>query len=313
MTRAAIGIDVGGTFAKVAAVTPAAKILIQTQIPTDSRLGPAAFVGRIGRLLAAWRKDRGLSPAALGLGLAGDVDAEGGRLRFAPNLRSWEGFDFKRACQGRLGLGAIVDNDANLAVWGGYCVELKRRPRDVVGVTLGTGVGGGIVVDGRLYHGSTGSAGEVGHTLVEPGGALCHCGQRGCLEAYAGSYGIIRIAKRLLSESRARSSLRGGALDPARIAAAADRGDAVARRVWAITGRYLGIGLTNLVLVLNPEVVLLLGGVSRAGTWLLAPIREQLHRQPFRTPFGKLTLRAADNPDWGCVGAALRALDSSRR
>ena len=229
------------------------------------------------------------------MGLAGDVDSARGRLRFAPNLRGWDGFDFRKAFSARTQGRVVIDNDANAAVWGGYVVGLKRRARNVVGVTLGTGVGGGLILEGRLYRGSTGSAGEIGHMIVKPGGRLCHCGNRGCLEAYAGSYGIMRTARSL--------GLKG--LTPRDIAAAADGGDALAREVWARTGRVLGVGLSNLVLVLNPDVVLLLGGVSRAGRWLTGPIEEHFRGQPFKTPFSGLRVKLAESTKAGWLGAAL--------
>ncbi len=308
-TKAALGIDVGGTFAKVAAVAPSGRVLLMTQIPTRGPEGPGPFVKRLARVLEGWRLEL---PAleAVGLGLAGDVDSERGLLRFSPNLRGWEGYDFKRELARRLRLPVTVDNDANMAVWGGYQRELKGRARHVVGLTLGTGVGGGIILEGRLFRGATGSAGEVGHTRVEFPGEPCRCGSRGCLEAYAGSYGIVRTAQRLLAASRRKSLLRlEPDLDPARIARAAEEGDAVALEVWARTASYLAGGISNLVLLLNPEFLLLLGGVSRAGKWLLGPLRRRLEDQPFRTPFRRLRIRAADNPDWGCVGAALLALE----
>lgn len=314
MIEAAIGVDAGGTYAKIAAVTPAGRILRQERLPTRPELGPGSFVRRISELVAAWRRADGMRLLGLGLGIAGEVDSEKGRLRFAPNLKGWDGYGFKAALTRSLRLRVSVENDANAAVWGGYVAELKRRPRSVVGVTLGTGVGGGLVVEGRLYRGFTGSAGEIGHMVVEPGGELCHCGSRGCLEAYAGSYGIVRAARRVLSESARASRLRGGkSIDPERIAQAADRGDWAAREVWSRTGRRLAVGLSNLVLLLNPEAVLLLGGVSRAGHWLLDPIRAHLRRQPFAVPFGRVRLIAADNPDGGCLGAALLALEDGAR
>lgn len=334
MAEIALGVDVGGTYAKVAAVSPSGRVLRLGEFPTQGSLGPAAFVRRVGEVLDSWRRDSahgpqrtslwgpGPSPSggsalhfvAAGLGLAGDVDSARGRLRFAPNLRGWEGYDFKTAFARRLGLRAIIDNDANMAVWGGYVMELKKRPANVVGLTLGTGVGGGLILGGRLYRGATGSAGEIGHARVEIPGEPCHCGARGCLEAYAGSYGIVRTARKLLMESSRQSLLRAWKnLEPSHIALAARRGDVLAREVWARTGRHLAVGLSNLVMILNPDVVLLLGGVSRAGRWLLGPVRSYLRKQPFRTPFRRLSLRAADNHNWGCVGAALLALEKSAR
>ena len=314
MIKAAVGIDVGGTFTKLAAVSPSGRIRLQERLPSHVGAGAAAFVDRVCGVVERW-SGHGLRALGVGLGLAGDVDSKRGELRFTPNLKGWDGFPFKRAFERRLKTRVVVNNDANAAVWGGYAVELKRRPRDVVGVTLGTGVGGGLIVDGRLYGGATGSAGEIGHMKVEPGGELCHCGQRGCLEAYAGSYGILRLARRLIAAKPKRArrllALCGGveSLEPAHLSKAADAGDPVAREVWLTTGRKLALGLENLILVMNPDVLLILGGVSRAGRWLLDPIEARLAAQPFRTPFSHVRVKMADDPNAGCVGAALLALE----
>ena len=197
MPKLAFGVDVGGTFAKIAAVSPSGKVLRLEQVPTQPHLGPAAFVRRIADLFKAW-KAQGLAARALGFGVAGDVDHERGRLRLTPNLPGWQGYPLRDSLHKRLGLPTVMENDANAAVWGAYVTELGRRPRSMIGVTLGTGVGGGLVVDGRLQRGATGSAGEIGHTLVVADGEPCNCGSRGCLEAYSGTYGILRTARRLL-------------------------------------------------------------------------------------------------------------------
>ncbi|MDD5655874.1 MAG: ROK family protein [Elusimicrobia bacterium] len=314
MPDAAFGVDAGGTFTKIAFVTARGKILRMTQIPTRPQDGPAAFVGRVAEVLGAWRRE-GLRARALGFGVAGDVDHEGGRLRVTPNLPGWSGFRFRDAFQKRLRLPTVVENDANCAVWGAYVTELKRRPRTVIGVTLGTGVGGGLVVDGRLHRGATGSAGEIGHTQVVIGGAPCHCGNRGCLEAYAGKYGILREARRRLrAQPRRGRRLRalmaqGGPLSPHLLKLAADRGDGLAREVWERTGSLLGVGLCNAVLLLNPDAVLLLGGVSQAGRWILGPIRRVFAGWSFGTSVRAAVLRCALNAHGGCVGAAHLALE----
>lgn len=287
-----VGVDVGGTFAKLGLVTPAGDVVRSVQIPTDPRQAPKEFVRRVTAALRGWEFE------TLGLGLAGGVDAPTGTLLFAPNLKRWVGFSFKREFERLLKVRAVADNDANVAVWGGYVVGLKRGPRHVVGATLGTGVGGGLIVDGRLHRGATGGAGELGHQVVAAGGALCRCGRRGCVEAYAGTYGIQRIARRVM-----RNPPRP--LTPKALADAARAGVPGAKKVWDEAGTWLGQGLANAVLLLNPDAVLLLGGVARAGSLILDPVRRVFKAQPFREPFDRLTLAAPAERDWGCVGAAL--------
>lgn len=313
--KVSIGVDVGGTYTKIGAVTPGEAVVAEAQLPAEVEKGPGPFVRRVCDLIDAWKKEHRIEVVSVGMGLAGDVDSERGQLRFTPNLRGWDGFDFRKAFHARLKRRVVVENDANAAVWGGYVVELKRRARNVVGVTLGTGVGGGLVLEGRLYRGSTGSAGEIGHTVIEPGGALCHCGAKGCLEAYAGSYGILRTARELLAqrphEGRALRAIcpEPAHLTPRHVTEAADAGDALAREVWSRTGKALAAGLANLVLVLNPDVLLVLGGVSRAGHWITEPVEEHFRRQPFKTSFSNARVALAHNTKAGWLGAAFLSLE----
>lgn len=293
-----VGVDVGGTFAKIGLVRADGELKERVQIPTDPTRTPEEFVAHVCDALKGWRYD------SLGLGLAGGVDAPTGTLLFAPNLKRWVGFPFKRAFEKRLRVRAVAENDANVAVWGGYAVGLKKKPRHVVGVTLGTGVGGGLIVDGKLHRGATGGAGEIGHMIIRAGGAPCHCGRRGCLEAYAGTYGLQRIARR-------RMRRLPSPLTPKALADAAHAGDRGARKAWDEFGTWLGIGLANAVMLFNPDSILLLGGVARAGKLVLDPVRRVLADQPFREPFAAATLASPADRDWGCIGAALLSREAA--
>lgn len=288
-----VGIDVGGTFTKLGLVAPDGSVLQSLQIPTEPSKGPAHFKRRAAAILNGWNF------GSVGLGLAGGVDAKTGSLLFVPNLKGWTGYSFKKEFSKSLGVPVIVENDANAAVWGGYVVALKKKPHaTVIGVTLGTGVGGGLIIDGRLHRGASGSAGELGHLTLELDGPLCHCGRRGCLEAYAGTYAILRSARGLMRRPPA-------VLTPKAVATAALAGDRGARRVWDQVGTRLGQGLASLILVLNPDAVLVLGGVARAGRLVLDPVRRVFAAQPFRAPFRKVVLSSPAQRDWGVVGAAL--------
>lgn len=287
MKNLSVGMDVGGTFTKIGLVDPKGHVVRSVQLPTDPNKGPLNFVRRAAAIVKDWQF------GSVGLGLAGGVDAKTGTLLFVPNLKGWTGFSFKKAFSKSLGVSVHVDNDANVAVWGGYVVALKKKPRTVIGVTLGTGVGGGLVIDGALHRGATGSAGEIGHMTLELDGPLCHCGRRGCLEAYAGTAGILRLA-------RAKMKRLPSPLTPKALA-----GDRGAKAVWNEVGTRLGQGLASLILVLNPDAVLILGGVARAGDLVLGPVRRVFAAQPFREPFKKIVLAAPLNRDWGVVGAAM--------
>lgn len=283
----ALGVDVGGTFAKLGLVTPRGRLLQSARIATEPEKGPADFVRRVKAATQDWSYGR------MGLALAGGVDHEKGSLLFVPNLPGWAGYSFKKAFKG-----VVVENDANAAAWGVYALTGRKTPH-AVALTLGTGVGGGLIFDGRLHRGATGSAGELGHMVIEVGGALCACGRRGCLEAYCGTYAIQRLA--------------GSQTTPQELAAAAEAGDAAALAVWNEVGTRLGEGVANLVLSCDPGTVFLLGGVARAGALLLDPVRRVLAAQPFRRPFERLRLLAPAERDWGTLGAALLALEGGGR
>ncbi|MBI4348223.1 MAG: ROK family protein [Elusimicrobia bacterium] len=307
-----IGVDTGGTFTKVMAVLRDGTILRERQMPTRPDAGPRDFVRRVSEAVRQEEAELGARSVGVGLAIAGDVDSDRGLVRFSPNLRKFDRYPLRDALAGELRRPVFVENDATMAAWGGFVVELRRRAKNVLVVAMGTGVGGGLVIGGRLYHGSTGSAGEIGHTAVEPGGAPCTCGARGHVEAYAGSYGIVRLARTFL---RGRRSLLNrlcpdpSKLEPRLVAEAAGRGDAVAKRVWREAGRRLGLAIADAVYLLNPDVVLLSGGVSRAGRLILDPVHEVLREQPFKTPFEAARVRIARTANLGAIGAGLLAFE----
>ena len=314
-----LGIDVGGTYTKLAVVDESGRVLRRDRLATASGLGPASFTRRIAD--AAENLLRGLSRklAGVGLGLAGDTDPRRRLLRFSPSMRELTGWPLGASFERRLAVPVTAENDGNMAVWGGFVVELRRRPGSVIGVTLGTGVGGGLILDGKLHTGATGSAGEIGHLKVRDGRELCRCGARGCLEAYAGAYAIVRRTRRLLSGRGGKASVLRRLcpdlerLEPRHLSAAARRRDPIALRVWEEVGEILGAGIAGAVYLVNPEVVLLMGGVARAGELVLGPIRRVLARQPFKTAFGAVEVRVARAPDLGAVGAGLLGLERAAR
>ncbi|MBI5245359.1 MAG: ROK family protein [Elusimicrobia bacterium] len=312
MKRLAVGMDIGGTFTKLVAVSAAGRLLAQAQVPTEPASGVNAFISRVSDAVRSLERPLGRKADAVGIGVAGDVDADGGRLRFAPNLKEFEGFPLRDAFSRGLKRPACMHNDANTAAWGGYVVEFKRGVENMAAITMGTGIGGGLVLGRRLFLGSTGSAGEIGHMRIIPGGARCGCGGRGCLEAYAGRHAIVRAVKRLLAqEPRRRSVLRScsGRIEPCDAAEAAAAGDPLARDVWAMVGRAMGLGISNLVMLLNLDAVILVGGVSRAGPLFIGEIQKSLRRNPFRTPCRHVRVRLGRTSHLGALGAGLLSLE----
>lgn len=307
-----IGIDIGGTNTKLVVVNQAGKALAHERFKTEADKGPAHFLKRLGAAVDGLRRDYGRQLVSVGIGAAGDVDPERGVLRFAPNL-GWRNVKLAGPLEKLTGLPCAMENDANMAAWGAYEIELKRKYDNVVALTLGTGVGSGLVLGGKLYHGASGTAGEAGHVKIVPGGRLCGCGGKGCLEAYCGSRAIMARAGELI---KCEAAFVKRYADPDRerfnticLTRAAEAGSAAARRVWAETGRCLGLGLAGLILVLNPGCVVLTGGVSRARKWFMPAMRKVLADQQIKTPFARVKIKISDDADLGSHGAALFGLE----
>lgn len=190
-----LGIDLGGTSAKIGLVDARQRILREGSVPTAGFPHAAALVERIARVC----RDvlNGKKASRVGVGVAGDIDFTRGIVRVSPNL-GWRNVPLRALLQKRMRVPVVIDNDANVAAWGLYKTETPRNVRHMIVMTLGTGVGGGIILDGRVHRGATGSAGEVGHMTIDENGPLCNCGNRGCLETYVGGPHIVRKVRRAL-------------------------------------------------------------------------------------------------------------------
>ena len=241
------------------------------------------------------------SASAVGVGVPGLVDTAG-VLRFAPNLPGVVDLDVRGALAERLpGVTVRIDNDATAAGWGEVSVGAARGAADAVLVTLGTGIGGGIIAGGRVLRGAHGFAGEVGHMVIDRAGPACPCGQRGCWERFASGSGLGRLAREAaLARPRGRiAELAGGDPEQARgehVTAAAQEGDAGAREVMDEFGRWVAVGLVNLANVFDPEVFVVGGGMVEAGDVLLEPVRRA---------FADMVLATGDRPPVAIVAAAL--------
>ena len=208
-----------------------------------------------------------------------------------------------------------MDNDVNAMTLGEFRHGAGVGYKNVVALTLGTGVGGGVVIDGRVYHGSQNTAGELGHTVVEPDGRYCGCGNQGCLEAYAGAKHIVERTQEKIKTGRstvlAKAIKRGKPLTPRQIAEAAHAGDKVAREIFAETGRYIGIALTSIAHILNPQLAIIGGGIAEAGeTLLFDPIRTEFAKRAMDIPARMKIVKAYLGNDAGIVGAAMLALEN---
>ncbi|HOW89408.1 MAG TPA: ROK family protein [Elusimicrobiales bacterium] len=310
-----IGVDIGGTNTKLIVMSSGKKVLREDRFDTAPERGPEDFIRRLAAAVKKLKDE--WAPVSIGVGAAGDVDPDLGVIRFSPNLDRWRGLAVKRPLEKRAGLPCVLENDANMAAWGAYEMELGRKYRNVVAVTLGTGIGGGIIIDGKLYHGANGSAGELGHNKLSRSGPRCHCGGKGCMEASCGSYAIMREARAAIKDQKAFIARYA---DPGRprlntvcLTRAADRGDRTALRIWREMGESLGRGLADMLLMLNPDCVVLTGGVSKASRHFLGPLKKVFAAQQMKTSFLCVDLVVARNADLGVCGAALLGLENAKR
>lgn len=272
----AIGVDVGGTKVAAGVVDPAGQVLADVQYPTPST-SPTETAEVIGALVATLRRSHDVG--AVGIGAAGFVDEFRSVVRFAPNL-AWREEPLRAEVADLVGLPVVVENDANAMAWAEARFGAGRGEDHLVGVTVGTGIGGGMVLCGELYRGRYGIGAEFGHVRVVPDGLRCGCGNLGCWEQYASGRALVREAQELATAAPVMAArlleMGGGAVEGITgptVTAAALEGDAAAIECFTAVGRWLGQGLADLAAVLDPGVFVVGGGVSAAGDLLLAPAR----------------------------------------
>lgn len=289
-----MGVDVGGTNVVVGAVAQDGSALHgHLSEPTRVSTGPDGVVQQIARLVARSREEAraalgGDPPEVIGVGIGapGPLDTTSGVVLLTPNL-GWRDFPLRDRVSATVGLPAALDNDANCAVLGEWWRGAARGARVVIGLTVGTGIGGGIVLDGEIFHGATDIAGEFGHMTIDSTGRRCKCGNYGCLEAYASGPAIAARAVEGI-ESGATTRLPDyvknnlGAITAQVVYEAAHGGDDYAREIIRDTARFLGAGVASLVNIFNPEIVVIMGGVTLAGERLFTPLIEEVRRRAFR-------------------------------
>jgi glucokinase len=290
--RFVLGVDIGGTNLVVGSVAEDGSRLVATASePTHAEAGATDVVDRLvglaERAVAATRLEvPGAEILGVGVGAPGPLDTKRGIVLLTPNL-GWVNFPLRQIIHGRLGLRAALDNDANCAVLGEWWVGAARGARTAIGITIGTGIGGGLILDGQLYHGASDVAGEIGHTTIDMEGRRCKCGNYGCLEAYASGPNIaLRAVEEIQAGAVSRlPALVGGdlsAITAQTVYQAAADGDELALEVVNDTARFLGVGIGNLLNVFNPEVVVVCGGVTLAGDHLFEPLRREAARRAFK-------------------------------
>ena len=309
-----IGVDLGGTTTKLAFINLYGEVLHKWEIPTDVSNEGKNITVNIAKSIDAELEELGHSKSevvGIGMGAPGPVDLTTGVIFEAVNLGWREPYPLKDLLEVETSLPAVIDNDANCAALGEMWKGAGNGAKDLVCVTLGTGVGGGVIANGDIVHGISGAAGEIGHlTSLAEGGAACNCGKTGCLETIASATGIVRMATELLSKSSEDGDLAAVYKETGHVTAkdvfdAARRNDETALRLIDTVSLHLGIALANIANTLNPEKIVLGGGVSKAGAILLNPVKEQFLRNSFPRVAQSTEISIATlGNDAGVIGAA---------
>jgi glucokinase len=272
----AIGIDIGGTKVAAGVVDDKGEVLARARRRTPSK-DPAHLVDVVGEITRQLLADH--DAARVGVGAAGWVDASRRNVLFAPNL-PWRNTPLRDQIAEQVDLPVVVENDANAAAWGEYRYGAGAGAADVIAVTIGTGIGGGLILNGELYRGAFGIAGEPGHMRVVPGGRLCGCGNHGCWEQYCSGTALVRAAQEIATQrpqdGQRLRQIAGevDAIDGPAVMSAAQEGDPAAVDCFQEIGRWLGQGLADLAVILDPSRFVVGGGVADAGDLLLNPARD---------------------------------------
>ena len=316
-----IGVDLGGTNIRTALTDRDGRILKEARRPALSEQAPDATLANIRDAVAEIIEAQGIAQkdvVGIGIGLPGIMDDARGVVFWSPNFPLWENVPVAQQVGGPTHLPVTLLNDAKCAALGELGFGAARGARHMVMITVGTGIGGAFVVDGRLLLGPNGSIGEVGHHTIDPNGPLCGCGNHGCWERFCGRDAIIDRTVRLLQRGRPSALLemldRPGEVTPALVAQAAAAGDALAIEVMEETGFYIGVGVANLINMLNPEVFVIGGGIAQAGDLLFGPIRRTVAARAVALQAKTARIVSAELGDnAGVMGAAARALQQAER
>jgi glucokinase len=320
MKRAwALGCDMGGTNIRCAAVSLDGEVLMMRRGPSLASRTAQAVADNIAEQVNALLADansNGLgAPRAIGVAVPGPLNVFSGTVMAAPHVVAWRAFPLRARLEARIGGRVIVENDANAWACGEFWRGSARGRRDVVLLTLGTGVGGGLIVGGKLVHGRSGMAAELGHVTVEPDGMPCDCGSHGCLEAYASTSGLRGLVERRLGLERG-APLESEMLDEdgnfsvRAMTTLARRHDPLASEIFALSGRYLGIAVASFLNVFNPELVVIGGGMAGALPYMRKTMMAEVRERAFTAVAREARIvRAALGPRGGVVGAAYIALN----
>jgi len=314
-----IGIDIGATNTKFAIVDSKGRLKSKKSIRTTSYGNAIEFVAIISDIIYLFireKKIRKKEIRGIGIGAPGAIDGKKGVIHYLTNIKGWKNVYLKKIIESRLGISAYLDNDANVMALGEFIFGAGCGTKNMIGITLGSGVGGGLIINRNLYRGTNSAGGEVGHIPISLNSNKCPCGGRGCLEVYVGAPYII---KRALKEIKGKKTLitklvKGvpSNLTPKLIYKAAIKGDRIAKKILRETGIYLGIGLSGMINLLNPEMIVIGGGVANAGRFIFDAVRETVKKRAMKLQAKTAKIVKAElGENAGVIGAAALAMERS--
>lgn len=313
-----LGIDIGGTKTIVGVADESGRLLAHKRILTPNVLGPMINIGMIVPAAYEVIEQSGGLISSIGIGCGGPLDRKTGVLHKVVNLPGWEGLCLTDIFSEEFGVPAYLDNDATAAAMGEAMFGAGRGVDHLAYLTVSTGIGGGIIVNGKPYRGVGENAGEFGHMKILPDGPMCNCGDHGCLESLASGTSIARIARESL-DANPGSKLNecGGDITAELVARAAAEGDDCASRVWSDAMYHLGLGVANVVNALNPKLVILGGGVTKAGDLLFEPVRRVVSERAMKPLAADVEIVPAANGDlvglMGAFAVAMEGMPSQKR
>lgn len=295
-----IGIDLGATNIKIGLVDSKGRITIRRILSTNSFAGREKILNALIKNIYNILQIKKLKPKdilGIGIGLPGPIDFKKGRVHYLPNISGWKDFPIKKWIAAKTRMPVFVDNDVNLVTLAEHRKGAGVGSDNMICITLGTGVGGGIIIDGHLYRGSSFAAGEVGHMPIVKDGPVCNCGGRGCLERFVGNRYILKMAK---------SRFKNNKITLEKLAELARKGNSKAIKIWQDVGEFIGVGLTGVVNLLNPKKIVVGGGVSGAGKVLFDAIRKTISSRAMPTQAKTVkVVKAKFAAEAGIIGAAI--------
>lgn len=302
--------DLGGTNLRIAAVDRSGRILCRFEASTPRYVDESKIVESAVGLARSIRRKMGSDALAFGFAIPAIMNSAEGKIFTSPNLPELNGADLGRRLSEELGLGVLLENDANAAAVGENWLGAAKGSSSSICITLGTGVGGGIILNGKVLQGPDGTAGEIGHVCVVPAGPPCGCGSNGCLEQFASATAIVRMASELIADFPDSRISSMDEFDASMIFGLGLEGDALCLEVFRRAGEYLGIAAAGLINLLNPEIIAIGGGAANGWELFIGPMRTEIVKRAFQQPAERARIvRASLGADAGIVGAAFLAFE----